>query len=109
MEQIYGYKMTNEHSIVELAHEIQSIAKEVKHNTCVLPHICVVGGIIANIPHTWRNFAISLKDKRDMSFSLQISLDPLPIIVKEPLLCGARGEERGIWENLLFMHLSNYD
>jgi hypothetical protein len=39
MEQLYGYKMTNERSIIEQAHEIQSIAKEVKHNTCVLAYI----------------------------------------------------------------------
>ncbi|XP_071683135.1 uncharacterized protein [Lolium perenne] len=64
MEQFYDFKMTNERSIVEQAHEIQSIAKELEQFTCVLPDKFIAGGIIAKLPPSWRNFATSLKHKR---------------------------------------------
>src|SRR6266540_2119377 len=64
MEQFYDYKMTDEHFVVEQAHEIQSIAKELEHFTCVLPDKFIAGGIIAKLPPSWRNFATSLKHKR---------------------------------------------
>ena len=64
MEQFYDYKMTGERSIVQQAHEIQSLAKELKHFKCVLPDKFVAGGIIAKLPHSWNNFATSLKHKR---------------------------------------------
>ena len=64
MEQFYDYKMTDERSVVEQAHEIQSIAKELEHFTCVLPDKFIAGGIIAKLPPSWRNFATSLKHKR---------------------------------------------
>ena len=51
--------MTDERSVVEQAHEIQSIAKELEHFTCVLPD-----KFIAKLPPSWRNFATSLKHKR---------------------------------------------
>jgi len=47
MEQFYDYKMTDDRSIVEQAHEIQSLAKELEQFKCVLPDKFVVGGIIA--------------------------------------------------------------
>ena len=37
MEQFYDYKMTDERSVVQQAHEIQSLAKELEHFKCVLP------------------------------------------------------------------------
>jgi hypothetical protein len=64
MEQFFEYKMTDEHDIIEQAHEIQSIAKELEQFTCVLPDKFIVGGIIAKLPPSWRNFATSLKHKR---------------------------------------------
>jgi hypothetical protein len=64
MEQFFDYKMTDEHNIVEQAHEIQSIAKELEQFTCVLPDKFIAGGIIAKLPPSWRNFATSLKHKR---------------------------------------------
>ena len=64
MEQFYDYKMTGERSVVEQAHEIQSIAKELEQFTCVLPDKFIAGGIIAKLPPSWRNFATSLKHKR---------------------------------------------
>jgi hypothetical protein len=64
MEQFFDYMMTDERGIVEQAHEIQSIAKELKQFTCVLPDKFIAGGIIAKLPPSWRNFATSLKHKR---------------------------------------------
>ena len=64
MEQFFDYKMTGERSIVEQAHEIQSIAKELEQVSCVLPDKFIAGGIIAKLPPSWRNFATSLKHKR---------------------------------------------
>lgn len=37
MEQYYDYKMTDERSVVQQAHEIQSLAKEFEYFKCVLP------------------------------------------------------------------------
>ena len=64
MEQFYDYTMTSERNIVEQAHEIQSIAKELEQFNCTLPDKFVAGGIIAKLPSSWRNFATSLKHKR---------------------------------------------
>jgi hypothetical protein len=64
MEQFYDYKMTNDCPIVEQAHEIQSLAKELEQLKCTLPDKFVAGGIIARLPPSWRNFATSLKHKR---------------------------------------------
>ena len=50
MEQFYDYKMTDERSVVQQAHEIQSLAKEVEYFKCVLPDKFVAGGIIAKLP-----------------------------------------------------------
>jgi hypothetical protein len=46
MEQFYDYKMVDDCPIVDHAHEIQSLAKELEHFTCVLPDKFVAGGII---------------------------------------------------------------
>ncbi|KAK1603864.1 hypothetical protein QYE76_027537 [Lolium multiflorum] len=64
MEQYYVYRMTDERSVVEQAHEIQSLAKELEQFKCTLPDKFVAGGIIAKLPPSWRNFATSLKHKR---------------------------------------------
>jgi hypothetical protein len=37
MEQLYDYKMVEDHSVVEQAHEVQSLAKELEQFPCVLP------------------------------------------------------------------------
>ena len=37
MEQFYDYKMTDERPVVQQAHEIQSLAKELEYFKCVLP------------------------------------------------------------------------
>jgi hypothetical protein len=64
MEYFYDYKMVDDRSIVEQAHEIQSPAKELEGFKCVLPDKFVVECIIAKLPPSWTNFATSLKHKR---------------------------------------------
>ncbi|XP_066355267.1 uncharacterized protein, partial [Miscanthus floridulus] len=64
MEQLYDYKMVENRSVVEQAHEIQVLAKELEHFPCLLPDMFVAGSIIAKLPPSWRNFAISLKYNR---------------------------------------------
>ena len=56
--------MIDERSVVEEAHEFQSLAKELEQFKCVLPDKFVAGGIIVKLPPSWRNFATSLKHKR---------------------------------------------
>jgi hypothetical protein len=50
MEQLYDYKMVENHSMVEQAHEIQALAKELELFPCPLPDKFVAGGIIAKLP-----------------------------------------------------------
>jgi hypothetical protein len=64
MEQFCDYKMVDVRSIVEQAHKIQSLIKELESFKCVLSNKFVVGGIIVKLPHSWMNFATSLKHKR---------------------------------------------
>ena len=49
MEQFYDYRMTEEGSVVEQAHEIQSFARELEHFNCMLPDKFVAGGIITKL------------------------------------------------------------
>jgi hypothetical protein len=67
MEHFCDYKMVDDRSIVEQAHEIQSLAKELEGFKCVLPDKFVAEGIIAKLPPTWMDFATSLKHKRKES------------------------------------------
>jgi hypothetical protein len=64
MKQLYEYKMVENGSVVEQAHEIQALAKELEHFSCVPPDKFVAGGIIAKLPPSWKDFATSLKHKR---------------------------------------------
>ncbi|XP_066311423.1 uncharacterized protein [Miscanthus floridulus] len=56
--------MVENRSMVEHAHEIQALAKELEHFLCLLPDKFVAGGIIAKLSSSWRDFATSLKHKR---------------------------------------------
>jgi hypothetical protein len=56
--------MVDDRSIVEQAHKIQSLAKELEGFKCELPDKFVVGCIIAKLPPTWMDFTTSLKHKR---------------------------------------------
>jgi hypothetical protein len=64
MESFNNYKMVANKSVVEQAHEIQRLAKELELLKCVLPDEFVAGCIIAKLPSSWRNFTTSLKLKR---------------------------------------------
>ena len=50
IDQLFDYKMVDNRSVVEQAHEIQALAKKLKQFSCVLPDKFVVGGIIAKLP-----------------------------------------------------------
>ena len=64
MEQFHDYRMVDDRSVVEQAHEIQTLAKELENFGTVLPDKFVVGCIIAKLPQAWIYFATSLKHKR---------------------------------------------
>jgi hypothetical protein len=48
MEQYHDYKMTDEKSVVEQAHEIQCMAKELEHLKINLPDKFVAGASLPN-------------------------------------------------------------
>ena len=56
--------MVEDHSVVEQAHEIHILAKDLKNCSkeflCVIPDKFVAGGIISKLPPSWRDFATSL-------------------------------------------------
>jgi hypothetical protein len=64
MEQYHDFKMVDNRSIVDQAHEFQLIVRELDQFGCKLPDKFVAGGIIAKLPSTWRDYATSLKHKR---------------------------------------------
>jgi hypothetical protein len=64
MESFHDFKMTKDLPVVQQAHEIQCIAKELKLLKCSLPGKFVAGCIISKLPPSWRNFATALKHKR---------------------------------------------
>jgi hypothetical protein len=63
MEELFDYKMVENHPVVEQAHEIQALAKELEQFPCVLPDKFVAGGIIAKPPPSWTDLATTLKHK----------------------------------------------
>jgi hypothetical protein len=65
-DQYHKYRMVDDRSIVEQAHEIQLLAGELAHFNCALPDMFVVGSIIAKLPPSWRSFATSLKHKGEV-------------------------------------------
>jgi hypothetical protein len=64
IESFNDFRMVNNCSIIEQAHEVQVPVKELKLLKCPLPDKFVAGCIIAKLPSTWRNFATTLKHKR---------------------------------------------
>jgi hypothetical protein len=64
MEQFHDYRMVHYRSVVEQAHEIQALVKDLEMNGCELPDKFVAGCMIAKLPPSWTEFAISLKHKR---------------------------------------------
>ena len=64
MESFYDYKMVGNRSIVEQAHEVQRIAKELEVLKCVIPNEFVARCIIAKLPSSWRGFGTTIKQRR---------------------------------------------
>jgi hypothetical protein len=64
MESFHDFKMTKDQPVVQQAHEIQCITKELELLKCALPDKFVASCIIAKLPPLWRNFATALKHKR---------------------------------------------
>jgi hypothetical protein len=64
VKQPFDYKMVENHPVVEQAHEIQALAKELEQFPCVLPYKFVADNIIAKLPPSWTDFATALKHKR---------------------------------------------
>jgi hypothetical protein len=68
MEHFLDYRMVEDRSMAEQAHEVQAPTKEPenyrKEVPCVLSNKFVAGAIITKLPHSWRDFATSLKHKR---------------------------------------------
>jgi hypothetical protein len=68
MEQLYDYKMVEDRSVVEQAHEIQALARDLENYSkdapCKLTDKFVAGGIISKLPPSWKEFGTSLKHKR---------------------------------------------
>jgi hypothetical protein len=62
MEQLFNYKIVDNHSVVKQAHEIQVLAKELEQFPCVLPDKFVADSIIAKLPPSWRQ-EFSTRDK----------------------------------------------
>jgi hypothetical protein len=63
-KQFHDYQMVEGRPVVEQAHEIQALVKELELFGCVLPDKFVAGCIIAKLPQSWTDFATSLKHKR---------------------------------------------
>ena len=64
IEQFHDYKMVENRPVLEQAHEIICIVKELELLKCELPGKFVAGCIIAKLPNSWRNFATTLKHQR---------------------------------------------
>ena len=50
MKQLFDYKMVDNRSVVEQAHEVYALAKELEQFPCVLLDKFVASGIIAKLP-----------------------------------------------------------
>jgi hypothetical protein len=64
MEQLFDYKMVENRPLVEQAHKIQALAKELEQFSCVLPDKFVTDRIIAKLSPFWTNFATTQKHER---------------------------------------------
>ncbi|CAN6224470.1 unnamed protein product [Urochloa humidicola] len=64
MESFHDYRMVNNYSVVEQVHEVQCIVKDLELLKCQIPDKFVAGCIIAKLPSSWRNFATTLKHRR---------------------------------------------
>jgi hypothetical protein len=77
IEQYHDYNMIDGKSVVDQAHEIQSMTKKLKQLRINLPDKFVAGGIITKLTPSWRDFATTLKHERTYILVLDLiaSLD----------------------------------
>jgi hypothetical protein len=97
MEQLYDYKMVENRSVVEQDHEFQALAKELELFPCPLPDKFVAGGIIAKLPPSWKDFATSLKHKRQ-----EFNVEELIVLLMLRKGLEQRTMEK-VWRPLLLM------
>jgi hypothetical protein len=64
MEQFHDYRIVDDRSVVEQAHEIQALVKDLEMHGYELHDKFVAGCMIAKLPPSWTEFATSLKHKR---------------------------------------------
>jgi hypothetical protein len=64
MEQFHDYRMVDDRTVVEQAHGIQALVKDLEMHGCDLPDKFVAGCMSAKLPPSWTEFATSLKHKR---------------------------------------------
>jgi hypothetical protein len=72
MEQYHDFRMVDDCFVVEQVHEFQLIVRELEQHGHILPDKFVSCGIISKLPLSWRNFATTLKHKKQ-----QISIEDL--------------------------------
>jgi hypothetical protein len=53
MEQFHDYRMVDDHSVVEQAHEIQALVKDLEMHGCELPNKFMARCMIAKFPPSW--------------------------------------------------------
>jgi hypothetical protein len=63
--QLFDFSIDAAKSIVIQAHKFQLLAREIASVGCPIPDRVVVVGIIPKLPTSWRDFATSLKHKRE--------------------------------------------
>jgi hypothetical protein len=71
MESFHDFKMTKDLPVVQQAHEIQCIAKELELLKCALPYKFVAGCIIAKLPLHGGTLP-QLSNTRDRRYQLKI-------------------------------------
>lgn len=65
VEQYHDFKMIDNQSVVKQAHDLLTIVGEMSQFGAIVNPKFVVGGIIAKLPPSWRDFATALKHKRE--------------------------------------------
>ena len=60
IESFHYYRMVNNRSVVEQAHEVQCIVKDHDLLKCLIPDKFVASCIIAKLPSTWRNYQLNI-------------------------------------------------
>jgi len=65
VEKYHDFKMTDGRPVVEQTHELQIMVGELNHSKIALPDKFQVGMVIAKLPQSWRDFATTLKHRRE--------------------------------------------